>query len=169
MSYPNLSPELPPQTDLLGSAAVVTEAYTFIPGSVMRDIVTSILPEFTDSRAWILNRPVAGGATTFAQMIVDVAPGGGSDAAEPQAEVSSFVFVQTGSLDFGGDTGEFTLDEGGFARLLPAGLLFGRPGALPLPAVQGRQPALGGCRSGRRRVRQRPLSSARSRCRRATP
>ena len=36
---------LPPQTALLSDRAVVTEAYTVIPRGVMRDIVTSVLPE----------------------------------------------------------------------------------------------------------------------------
>ncbi|GAA3301506.1 hypothetical protein GCM10017709_13240 [Glutamicibacter nicotianae] len=64
----------PPQSDLLTDRAIVTEAYTVIPKGVLRDIVTSVFPEWTNTRAWVLNRPVAGGATTFAQSIVEVAP-----------------------------------------------------------------------------------------------
>ena len=120
MTYPRLNPELPPQHELLSSSAIVTEAYTFIPASVMRDIVTSVLPEFDGARSWILNRPVAGGATTFAQLLVQLDPGGGADRPEPQAEVAGFVFVQRGSIAIGGETGEFVLDEGGYAYF-PAG------------------------------------------------
>src|SRR5699024_11476820 len=94
---------------------------TVIPKGVLRDIVTSVLPEWEDTRAWILNRPVAGGATTFAQLIVEVSPGGGSTHPAPQAEVEGFVFVPEGSvaIQIGGQTEH--LSEGGFA-VLPAGV-----------------------------------------------
>lgn len=68
----------PPQTDLLTDRAMVTEAYTVIPRGVLQDIVTSVYPEWTKTRSWVLNRPVAGGATTFSQAILEVAPGGGA-------------------------------------------------------------------------------------------
>ena len=41
----------PPQTDLLTDRAIVTEAYTVIPRGVLRDIVTSVFPEWTGTRA----------------------------------------------------------------------------------------------------------------------
>lgn len=111
---------LPPQTDLLTDRAIVTEAYTVIPRGVLSDIVTSVFPEWTDTRAWIINRPVAGGATTYYQAIVEVKPGGGAQRPEPQPEVQSFLFVTSGALtvDAAGQTQ--TLTEGGFAYL-PAG------------------------------------------------
>lgn len=111
---------LPPQSALLTDRAIVTEAYTVIPRGVLRDIVTSVLPEWTGTRAWILNRPVAGGATTFAQYLMEVAPGGGSGAPEPQREVESFVFLLSGELNVTIDGTEHTLTPGGFAYL-PAG------------------------------------------------
>jgi (S)-ureidoglycine aminohydrolase len=55
---------LPPQTQLLTDRAMVTEAYTVIPRGVLRDIVTSVLPEWTHTRAWVLARPIAGFSTT---------------------------------------------------------------------------------------------------------
>ncbi|ANY22539.1 bifunctional allantoicase/(S)-ureidoglycine aminohydrolase [Gordonia terrae] len=111
---------LPPQTDLLTDRAVVTEAYTVIPRGVFRDIVTSVFPEWIDTRAWVLNRPVPGGAQTFAQTIVEVAPGGGSAAPEPQSEVEGFVFVTAGSLTVTIAGEEHVLSDGGFGYL-PAG------------------------------------------------
>jgi (S)-ureidoglycine aminohydrolase len=110
---------LPPQTDMLTSRAVVTEAYTVIPRGVLRDIVVSELPDWTNTRTWILNRPVAGGATTFAQYLIEVAPGGGSTDPEPEAGVESFVFLLQGALTLtlGGVTHE--LAPGGFAFLPP--------------------------------------------------
>lgn len=117
------SPEagLPPQTALLSDRAVVTEAYTVIPRGVLRDIVTSVLPDWSGTRAWILNRPVAGGATTFAQYLMEVAPGGGSRNPEPQSTVESFVFVlDGGSLAVTIDGERHELAPGGFAYLPPA-------------------------------------------------
>ncbi|NMO00276.1 (S)-ureidoglycine aminohydrolase [Gordonia sp. TBRC 11910] len=111
---------LPPQTDLLTDRAIVTEAYTVIPRGVLSDIVTSVFPGWTETRAWILNRPVAGGATTFAQSIVEVGPGGGSSKPEPQPEVEGFVFVLDGELTVTIDGASHTLDAGGFAYA-PAG------------------------------------------------
>lgn len=110
----------PPQTDLLTDRAIVTEAYTVIPKGVLRDIVTSVFPEWTNTRAWVLNRPVAGGATTFAQSIVEVAPGGGANRPEPQAEVQGFIFVLSGELTITVEGIEHVLGDGGFAYL-PAG------------------------------------------------
>ncbi|WP_159803017.1 bifunctional allantoicase/(S)-ureidoglycine aminohydrolase [Arthrobacter zhaoguopingii] len=118
-SYYTPQSGLPPQTDLLSGRAVVTEAYTVIPRGVLRDIVTSVLPEWHATRAWILNRPVAGGATTFAQYLMEVAPGGGSDAPEPQPEVESFLFVLDGTLDVTIGGAASALGPGGFAYLPP--------------------------------------------------
>ena len=50
----------PPQSDLLSGKAVFTEAYAVIPKGVMRDIVTSFLPGWSKTRAWILARPLTG-------------------------------------------------------------------------------------------------------------
>lgn len=119
-TYATIDPTLPPQTDALGSAAIVTEAYTVIPNSVMRDIVASVFPEWEQTRGWILNRPVSGGATTFAQMIMEVQPGGGSDAPEPQVEVEGFLFVLSGEFSVTVDGTEHALVEGGYA-FIPAG------------------------------------------------
>lgn len=110
----------PPQSDLLTDRAIVTEAYTVIPKGVLRDIVTSVLPEWNKTRSWILNRPVAGGATTFAQLILEVQPGGGSTRPEPQSEVEGFLFVLEGSLTVQVENETHTLSDGGFA-FLPAG------------------------------------------------
>lgn len=110
----------PPQSDLLTDRAVVTEAYTVIPRGVLRDIVTSVLPEWTGTRAWVLNRPVAGGATTFSQSILEVSAGGGSDNPEPQPEVEGFLFVMEGELKLVIDGEHHVLTSGGFA-FVPAG------------------------------------------------
>lgn len=68
---------LPPQTNLLTGRAIFTDSYAVIPKGVMSDIVTSNLPHWTKTRAWIIARPLSGFAETFAQYIVEVSKGGG--------------------------------------------------------------------------------------------
>lgn len=111
---------LPGQTELLTDRSVVTEAYTVIPRGVLRDIVVSVLPEWRDTRTWVLSRPVAGGATTFAQYLVEVAQGGGSRDPEPEAGVESFVFLLSGRLTVTLDGETHELTPGGFAFVPPA-------------------------------------------------
>ena len=118
-SYYAPETSLPPQTALLTSSAVVTEAYTVIPRGVLRDIVVSELPEWQATRTWILNRPVAGGSTTFAQYLVEVSPGGGSTDPEPEAGVESFVFLLQGALTITLEGEVHELTPGGFAFLPP--------------------------------------------------
>jgi (S)-ureidoglycine aminohydrolase len=105
---------------MLTDRAGVTEAYTVIPRGVLRDIVTSVLPEWADTRAWILARPIAGFATTFAQLIVDVAPGGGSPHPEPEPGVEGFLFLTRGTLRVTADGRDYPLTPGGFVYV-PAG------------------------------------------------
>ena len=73
---------LPSQSDLHTGRAVFTEAYAFIPKGVMRDIVTSYLPFWEKTRAWVLSRPMTGFSETFSQYLMEVQPGGGSDRPE---------------------------------------------------------------------------------------
>ncbi|PFG32974.1 bifunctional allantoicase/(S)-ureidoglycine aminohydrolase [Sanguibacter antarcticus] len=111
---------LPTQAELLTDRAIVTEAYTVIPRGVLRDIVTSNLPGWTKTRAWVLARPIAGFATTFAQYSVEVAPGGGSDHPEEEAAVESVVFVLSGALDLVLEGESHVMEAGGYAYV-PAG------------------------------------------------
>jgi (S)-ureidoglycine aminohydrolase len=110
----------PSQRELLTGRAVFTEAYVVIPHGVMRDIVTSALPFWTDARAWILSRPLSGFAESFAQYIMEVAPGGGSDRPEPNAGAQGVLFLMEGELTVtvGGQT--HRMHSGGWAYLPPA-------------------------------------------------
>jgi (S)-ureidoglycine aminohydrolase len=87
---------LPPQAALHTQRALFTEAYALIPRGVMRDIVTSYLPHWTQTRAWIIARPLSGFAETFAQYIMEVAPGGGSARPEPDPEAEGVLFDVSG-------------------------------------------------------------------------
>ena len=109
----------PPQTELLTGRAVFTEAYAVIPKAVMRDIVTSNLPFWDKTRAWIIARPLSGFAETFAQYVMEGAPGGGSMDPEPDPTAQGALFVVDGEvrIDVAGQT--HMLTAGGFAWLAP--------------------------------------------------
>lgn len=111
---------LPPQTQTLSSKAVFTTAYAVIPKTVMSDIVTSVLPHWKNTRAWILARPMTGFAETFSQYIVEVAPGGGSLRPEPDARAQGGIFVVSGAVTITLEGEKHALKTGSFAYL-PAG------------------------------------------------
>ena len=110
----------PPQTELLTGRACFTTAYAVIPKGVMRDIVTSNLPHWDKTRAWIIARPLSGFAETFSQYIMEVQPGGGSSKPEPDALAQGVLFVVggVGTLTIAGKAHE--LVAGGYAYI-PAG------------------------------------------------
>jgi len=111
---------LPPQTDLLTDRAVFTDAYAVIPKGTMRDIVTSFLPFWEDTRVWVIARPMSGFAETFSQYIVEVAPGGGSDRPELEAWAEGAIFVVEGELALTLERDTHVLTPGGFAYVPPA-------------------------------------------------
>jgi (S)-ureidoglycine aminohydrolase len=110
----------PKQTELLTGRAVFTDAYAVIPKAVQRDIVASLLPFWDKTRAWILARPLSGFAETFSQYVMEVEPGGGSTAPEPDPAAQGVLFVMEGELivSVGGE--EHRLQPGGYAYLPPA-------------------------------------------------
>lgn len=109
----------PPQSDLLTGRAVFTEAYAVIPKGVMRDIVTSYLPFWDKTRVWVIARPLSGFAETFSQYIVEVEPGGGSTAPEPDDKAEGVLFVVEGSLTLKLAGKRHDLSPGGFAYIPP--------------------------------------------------
>jgi (S)-ureidoglycine aminohydrolase len=111
---------LPPQTALHGGRAVFTEAYAVIPRAVMTDIVTSFLPGWEGTRAWLLARPMSGFAETFAHCLMEVAPHGGSITPEPDPGVEAVIFVTHGQGWLRLGDKEHALGPGGYAYL-PAG------------------------------------------------
>jgi (S)-ureidoglycine aminohydrolase len=110
---------LPGQEQLLTGRAVFTEAYAVIPKGVMTDIVTSLLPHWSGTRAWIIARPLSGFAETFSQYIVEIMPGGGSDRPEPEEEAEGALFVVSGSIQITLGGRAHTLTPGGFAYIPP--------------------------------------------------
>jgi (S)-ureidoglycine aminohydrolase len=110
---------LPGQTALLTDRAVFTEAYAFIPKGVMRDIVTSCLPFWNKTRAWIIARPLSGFAETFSQYIMEVAPGGGSDKPEPDPQAEGVLFAVEGSFSLTLAGKKHAMQPGSYAFIPP--------------------------------------------------
>ncbi|MCF6368037.1 bifunctional allantoicase/(S)-ureidoglycine aminohydrolase [Rhizobium halophilum] len=111
---------LPAQTELLSSKAIFTTAYAIIPRTVMTDIVTSMLPHWEKTRAWIISRPMTGFSETFAQYIMEVEAGGGSTKPEPDLRAQAALFVTEGRMTVEIDGTAHDLRTGSFAYL-PAG------------------------------------------------
>jgi (S)-ureidoglycine aminohydrolase len=123
----------PAQTELLTDRAMFTESYAVIPRGVLRDIVTSKLPFWDDTRLWVLARPLSGFAETFSQYIVEVAPGGGSDRPESDATAEGVLFLVEGEMRLSIGDDEHVLEAGGYAFLPPATRWTARnPGSAPL-------------------------------------
>ncbi|MCH2095409.1 MAG: (S)-ureidoglycine aminohydrolase [Rhodobacteraceae bacterium] len=110
----------PPQTDIMTDRAVFTEAYAVIPRGTMMDIVTSQLPFWTNTRLWVLARPMTGFAETFSHYIMEVAPGGGSDRPDDEHSAQSVLFVTHGTITITTRGTAQHLGPGGYAYL-PAG------------------------------------------------
>lgn len=99
---------LPDQSVSPVGTAVFTQAYAVIPAVTQRDIVTSFLPGWVNTRAWILARPLSGFAETFAQYAIELAPEGGSNDPEPDTGAQAILLVTHGTahLTIGADAHE---------------------------------------------------------------
>lgn len=111
---------LPGQDMLTTDRAVFTQAYALLPRGTMRDIVTSNLPFWDSTRAWVLARPLSGFAETFSQYIVEVRPGGGTERPELDAGAEGVLFVLEGTFILRISGARYELGPGGYAYL-PAG------------------------------------------------
>ena len=96
-----------------------TESYVVIPRGCLRDIVTSNLPFWDDTRLWVLARPLSGFAETFSWYLVEVAPGGGTDRPDDDPDAESVLFVVGGraTLTVGDET--HSLEPGSYAFVPP--------------------------------------------------
>ena len=109
----------PPQTQRMPNRSIFTDAYAVIPREVMQDIVTSAFPFWDATRAWVLVRPLSGFAETFAQIILEVQPGGGSERPDSEAGAEAVLFVMEGEVRLGLAGESHTLRPGGYAYLPP--------------------------------------------------
>jgi (S)-ureidoglycine aminohydrolase len=101
---------LPKQSQLLTGRSIYNDSYAVIPKGVLTDIVASKFPFWTNARAWILAKPIAGFCETFSQSLVELMPGGGSDNPETNPRVECVLFVVDGNLELklGNDMQELT-------------------------------------------------------------
>ncbi|MCU0829558.1 MAG: bifunctional allantoicase/(S)-ureidoglycine aminohydrolase [Tabrizicola sp.] len=111
---------LPPQTALMTQRAVFTTAYAFIPKGCFSEIVCSFLPGWTRTKLWLIARPMSGFAETFSQYVMEVAPGGGSDAPDPDMGAEHWLFFTGGLATLTLDGTGYEMEEGSYAYL-PAG------------------------------------------------
>ena len=114
---------LPPQTTLHTGRAIFTNSYAVIPRGVMTDIVTSLLPGWVKTRAWIIARPMSGFSETFSQYILQIEPDGGSTTPEPEAQAEGVLFITEGRLTLTLGVESHDLAPGSYAYL-PAGSLW---------------------------------------------
>lgn len=119
-SYATPKGGLSSQSELLTDRAVFTDAYAVIPHGTMQDIVTSNLPFWDKTRAWILARPLSGFAETFSQYIVEVSAGGGSVKPELDPGAEGVIFVVSGDLTLTINEVQHVMGEGGFAYIPPS-------------------------------------------------
>ena len=111
---------LPPQTQLMTGRAVFTTAYAFIPKGCFSEIVTSHLPGWHKTKLWLIARPMSGFSETFSQYVMQVQPGGGSDAPDPDTGAEHFLFVTAGLITLTIDGLGYEMDAGHTA-FIPAG------------------------------------------------
>jgi (S)-ureidoglycine aminohydrolase len=111
---------LPPQTQLMTGRAIFTDAYAVIPRGCFSDIVTSALPGWTQTKLWLIARPMSGFSETFSQYVMEVAPGGGSDAPDAEAGAQHVLFVTDGQITLTIEGQSHSLTTGGYAYI-PAG------------------------------------------------
>ena len=121
MDYTYYAPTggLPDQNTRARERAQFTNAYAVIPRGVLSDIVTSLMPGWENTRAWVLARPLSGFAETFAQLIVEVSPGGGSQTPEPDPEGEGVLFMLAGHLRLVIGARAHQLEPGSYAYLAP--------------------------------------------------
>jgi (S)-ureidoglycine aminohydrolase len=100
--------------------AVFTPAYCVIPRGCFSDIVTSFLPGWEKTRLWLIARPMSGFSETFSQYVMEVEPGGGSDAPDADEQAQHVLFVTDGLITLTIDGQGHELDAGGYAYI-PAG------------------------------------------------
>ncbi len=113
---------LPGQTELATDRTRFTTSYALICRRTMRDIVTSRLPFWEETRLWVLARPLSGFAETFSQYIVEVAPGGGSERPETDPGAEAVLFAVDGTIVVTIEGATHELAAGGYAYIPPGAI-----------------------------------------------
>ncbi len=109
-----------PQPDTFKSdRAIFKEAYIFIPRGCIRDIVVSFFPGWTNTRSWVLAKPLTGFTETFSYYLMELSEGGGSTKPDPDQSVESIIFVTEGEVSLEIDSQREILKPGGYAYIPP--------------------------------------------------
>ena len=112
---------LPSQTERFADRAIFTNAYAFMPRTVMTDIVTSYLPFWEKTRLWVIARPLTGFSESFSHYIMEVSAGGGSERPDDNINSEHVIFIVDGSIELKYEGITHVLQPGSYAYL-PAGL-----------------------------------------------
>lgn len=115
---------LPPQSDLPAENGSIdkshfTPFYGVIDHRALTDITASRLPDWNNTRLWVLARPMSGFSETFSHYIMDVAPGGGSTAPECDPEAESVLFIVKGTAVLKLDNKKHNLKAGSYVYIAP--------------------------------------------------
>jgi (S)-ureidoglycine aminohydrolase len=116
MSYYVPKGGLPSQSERLYTSRM-TDWWALIPANTQSDITTSFFPGWTKTRGWVIARPLTGFAETFSQVIMEVAPDGGSDKPESDPRAEAVLFVVGGALKLTLNGSTHDLDAGGYAYI----------------------------------------------------
>jgi (S)-ureidoglycine aminohydrolase len=111
---------LPPQRDFTGDKSRFTPSYLMIDKIALTDITASLLPQWRDTRLWVLARPMTGFSETFSHYIMDVAVGGGSDHPDDDANAEAVLFVVAGEGHLTLDGQSHALTAGSYAFISPS-------------------------------------------------
>jgi len=111
---------LPPQRDFTGDKSRFTPSYLMIDKIALTDITASLLPQWRDTRLWVLARPMTGFSETFSHYIMDVAAGGGSNQPDDDANAEAVLFVVAGEGHLTLDGQSHALTEGSYAFISPS-------------------------------------------------
>ncbi len=108
-----------PQTSTLTDKSRFTPSYAVIDKRALSDITASHLPEWKNTRLWVMARPMTGFSETFCHYIMEVSPGGGSQAPEPDTMAEAVIFVVSGkaTLKIEGETHD--ISAGSYAYISP--------------------------------------------------
>jgi quercetin dioxygenase-like cupin family protein len=95
-------------------------------------------PAGTSTRLWLIARPLSGFSETFSQYVMEVQPGGGSDAPDAEAGAEHWLFFTDGLATLTLDGTGYEMEAGAYAYIPPGmawTLLAG--GKTPRPASTG--------------------------------
>ncbi len=106
----------PSQRELVFSRSISRFDYAIRPPTNM---CRSVLPEWQGSLCWILASPEIGFGCGFAEYLIQLEPGGGSQQPEAESGVESFLYTLQGSLSLQVGGRNEALASGAYAYLPP--------------------------------------------------